>query len=328
HDDTIGHGWALDFLRRVVDADRVGHAYLLTGPAHIGKTHLATRFAAMVNCIGTASPCGVCTACVKTFRGTHPDVILIEPDGDHVKIDQIRRLQYHLSLSPLEGRRRVCIITDLHTATLEASNALLKTLEEPPSRVILIATATDAGLLLPTIVSRCQTLSLRAVPADEIERAILARWPDRPDDARLVARLAAGRVGWALRAMDDAHILAERRERLDELREILRQGRAGRIRAAERLSRQDDLLDTARLWQSWWRDVMLLHGGCSELLVNDDEADALRQVADQCDLTAAQKAIRSIEACMQQLDQNVNARLALEVMLLSWGRVHVTSSQV
>jgi DNA polymerase-3 subunit delta' len=181
---------------------------------------------------------------------------------------------------------------------------------------------------LPTIVSRCQVLPLRAVPAAVIESALLRRWPDRGDDARLVSRLAAGRVGWAIRAMEDATVLAGRRERMSELGDILRQGRAGRIQLAERLSREDDLPEVARLWQSWWRDVMLLREGCDELMVNADQADTVREAAAQCDLATAQSAVRGIETFLQQINQNVNARLALEVMLLGWNRLRLTSSQV
>ena len=315
---VIGHPWAVELLGRAISAQRIAHTYLFTGPANTGKAHLARELAAALNCTGDAPPCRVCIPCLKTMRGVHPDVTLVEPDSDKFKIDQVRELQRNLSLSPYEGRWRVCLMTDFQTATVEAANALLKTLEEPPSRVVLILTATEASLLLPTIVSRCQVLPLRAVPLLEIERALIERWHVPQAQARVLARLSAGRVGWAIRAAQDAAILVRRQQRIEELQELLQKGRAAKILAAERLSEREDLAEMIRFWQTWWRDVVLLCSGCEELVTHLDCLSPLRHQAQQSDLAAAEKALRYTEAALTQLEQNVNPRLALEVLLLSW----------
>ena len=319
--EIIGHEWAVEYLRRVIDSQHVAHAYLITGSASIGKTHLAMGMTSALNCTGDVPPCGSCRACVKIARGTHPDVTLVEPDGDRIKIDQVRGLQYELALSPHEGRWRVCIMTDFQTATVEAANALLKVLEEPPSRVVMILTATDASLLLPTIVSRCQVLPLRAVPLQQIARVLQERWHEPEERAMVLARLSAGRPGWAIRAVEDPSILEGRQHHIEELGDLLQQGRAARIQAAERLSKRQDLADIVRLWQVWWRDVTLICSGCEELVTNLDFMDALRQSADQCYLARAEAALRGTGITLQQFEQNVNSRLALEVLLLSWPRL-------
>ena len=261
-----------------------------------------------------------CEACQRVRQGAHPDVTLVEPQDGRLKSDQVRGLQRELALSPYQGRWRVCIITEFQWATPEAANALLKTLEEPPARAVLLLTATDASLLLPTIVSRCQVVPLRAVPEHEIKRALMERWRVQEPTATLVARLAAGRIGWAIRAMEDPALLASRREQIEELLHIVGQGPAARLRAAEKLAGRQDLADTLRLWQSWWRDLMLLGSGCAELVVNLDYEQTLRQQAQRYDLRQAKAAVRSVEAALQQLEQNVNPRLALEVLLLGWQR--------
>lgn len=318
---TIGHEWAVDYLRGAIKSQRISHAYLFTGPAHVGKTHLAKEMAAALNCLGDTPPCGTCSACVRTEKGTHPDVTLVEPEGRRLKIDQFRELQHTLSLSPVEGRWRVCIITDFQQATTQAANALLKTLEEPPSRVVLLLTATDADLLLPTIVSRCQVLALRAVPVARLQETLRERLDGQEKRARLIARLSGGKVGWALSAIEEEDKLVKRREHIETLLDLLEEGRAARIQAAERLSKAKDLPEIIKLWQGWWRDVLLVSSDCKDLVVNIDFMDSLCQTAEQYNFAEAEEAVRDLEATLEQLDQNVNARLALEVLLLSWHQI-------
>ncbi len=318
---TIGHEWAVDYLCGVIQSQHISHAYLFTGPAHIGKTHLAKEMAAALNCLGNASPCGKCSACIRTEEGTHPDVTLVEPEGRRLKIDQVRDLQHTLSLSPVEGRWRVCIITDFQQATTQAANALLKTLEEPPGKVVLLLTATDADLLLPTIVSRCQVLALRAVPRARLKEALRERLDGQEERAELIARLSGGQVGWALSAIEEDDRLEKRREHIETLLDLLRQGRAARIQAAERLSKVKDLPGIIKLWQGWWRDVLLASCDCKDLIVNIDFMDSVCQTAEQYAFTEAEEAVRGLEKTLEQLDQNVNARLALEVLLLSWHQI-------
>ena len=306
------------FLQRAVERQQIAQSNLFVGAASIGKTHLALELASALNCLDDAAPCGICGVCVRTAKGVHPDVTLVEPDGGRLKIDQIRALQHTLSLSPREGRRRVCIVTDFQTATVEAANAFLKTLEEPPARVVIILTATDAGLLPPTIVSRCQLLSLHMVSTQAIESALIERWRLDKERARLLARLAAGRAGWAIRAANDPSLLEQRKQRFTEWRELLPQGAAAKIRAAEKLSKQEDLMEIVLLWQTWWRDVVLFSSGCEDLVVNTDLSDTLGQLAGRYDLGQAQAALGGTVTTLQQFEQNVNPRLALEVLFLSW----------
>ena len=324
---TIGHEFAIQVLQRAIQTQRIAHCYLLTGPTRIGKSHLALEMASALNCADAASPCGECSVCRSMARGAHPDLVMILPDGDHIKIDRIRRAQHELALSPYEGEWRVCIAPDFHRATVQASNAFLKTLEEPPSRVVIILTATDAGLLLPTIVSRCQVLPLRAVSGATIERALIERWHEREDVARLLARISGGKAGWAIQAAENPSILAQRQERLDDLLSLLEQGSAARIQAAERLGKRKDLSEVLGVWQTWWRDVVLHSASCADLAVNLDYRDSLARVADQCDRREAGQALRAIETTMKRLEQNVNPRLALEAMLLRWRRVSPGATQ-
>jgi DNA polymerase-3 subunit delta' len=318
---TVGHDWAVALLDRAVRTEHVAHAYLFTGPANIGKTHLAKELAAALNCTGEVPPCGACRACTRIAQQTHPDLTFVEPDGTRIKIDQVRQLQRQLALSPVEGRWRVCLITEFQAATVEAANALLKTLEEPAPRVVIVLTAIDASLLLPTIVSRCQMLPLRAVPLGVAERVLCERFGVPEGLSRILARLSAGRIGWAIRAAQDPSMLAQRQRRLEELLHLSRQGRAARVQAAERLAKNEELPEVLRLWETWWRDIVLVCSGCEDLLVNVDLLQTVHQHARQCDLARAEAATSGIGSALHQLEQNVNPRLVLEVLLLSWPRL-------
>jgi len=172
---VVGHEWAIDLLKRQHLAGRLPQSLLLTGPLNAGKGTLAQYWAQFLNCVGQTKPCGRCLSCRKVISGNHPDVRILDDDHQALKIDQIRALQHELSLSPVEGQYRVAVLCNFERATTGAANALLKTLEEPASQVVLILTAPDPGSLLPTIVSRCQMLTLRLLPSEQIIAALQNR---------------------------------------------------------------------------------------------------------------------------------------------------------
>ncbi|NLG27578.1 MAG: DNA polymerase III subunit [Chloroflexi bacterium] len=316
---TIGHSWVTDLLQHAIATQRVGHAYLITGPAHIGKATLAREFAAALVCSGAERPCGQCRACRQVAADAHPDVLAVAAQDGTLKIDQVRDLQRDLALSPHSARYRIALLLDMHLATEEAGNALLKTLEEPASRAVLVLTATDASMLLPTVISRCQTLALRGVPAPTIALALQARNVAAPQ-AELLARLAAGRVGWALRAAADSELLCQRTSDIDVLLRALQGGRLERLRAAEALSDRERgaLPELANLGQTLWRDVLFVAKDCEDLVVNLDRLDVLRHLAGQCTAEQAAAACNSVDRLLELLQQNVTAKQAFEDMLLSW----------
>lgn len=315
---VVGHTWALDLLHHQHQAGRVPQSLLITGPPQVGKSTLGRYFAQFLNCRDEQTrPCGQCPSCRKVISGNHPDVRIFDDDTEALKIDQIRELQRELALSPLEGQYRVTLLANFERATTGAANALLKTLEEPAARVVLILTASDIGALLPTIVSRCQILTLRLLPDAEILPALQTRWQTEPAQAELLTQLATGRLGWAVRALEDESFVERRLRRLDDLLDLLRMHRAERLAYAQAASRDSAALrETFILWLTIWRDLLLLKSGSRTKIINLDWQEILQKVARQTTLTQVNSMIANLQNALLNLERNVNPRLNLEVVLL------------
>ncbi|MBE7467861.1 MAG: DNA polymerase III subunit delta' [Anaerolineae bacterium] len=315
---VVGHEWALDLLNRQQAAGRVPQALLLTGPPNVGKSTVARFWAQQLNCQQTPAPCGQCPSCRKIISGNHPDVRIFDSDDQALKIDDIRNLQRELSLSPNEGRYRVVVLANFERATLSAANALLKTLEEPASQAILVLTATDPGALLPTIVSRCQMLALRLLPHGLVVEALREHWRAEPEQAELLAQLAAGRLGWTVKALHDTELLSRREQHLQELISLLQAGRAERLAYAHQLSRDGAMLrEVLTLWLTIWRDLLLLQSGAAQTkIMNLNWQERLQQLAGHSSLAEASQMVARLRTALINLERNVNPRLSLEVLLL------------
>jgi DNA polymerase III subunit delta' len=307
----------------------------LTGPNGVGKATLARAFAQALNCSGQLDrrPCGVCDSCRRFAAGAHPDFRSVDRTsgaGDerrarapkNIPIESVRALQHDAALTSHLGGYKVYLIDGAEDLSDQAKDALLKTLEEPPPRVVIALTCTDIGLLPLTIVSRCQVVKLSAVAVDEIAARLTSAHGVDAEAADLIAHLSNGRPGRAIELAGDADALAARAATLEEIRGLDAGGRAGRLKEAERFAaehgRSADA--TARRLEAllgWWRDVLLVRTGCEELVVNRDQLEPLRARAASLSPDQIQGAIRTIEQTEQYLQENVQPRLALEAMALA-----------
>jgi DNA polymerase-3 subunit delta' len=352
-------------LRRSLVEDQVGHAYLFYGPEGIGKRATALAYARALNCTDNAARaggdfCGVCRSCRMITVGTHPDVRLLTPETTGGKtvipIDAIRTkvgespshplpLREDAHLKPLEGRYKVYVLDPANRPGLQedAGNALLLTVEEPPPHVVIILISSRPSAVLPTLVSRCRPVRFMLAPREEIVDALLATERVTPEQARAIAGMAAGRIGWALAAAENPQVLATRQALLEALDHLLPAGRPAALKLAERLhqlalatavpgegdeengkersstdrlvrQRLPELLDMVA---SVWRDLILGELEQPAMRINIDHAAMLDRHAGRISLDALRDGLHTIMQTKRLIERNANIDLALERMWMA-----------
>ncbi len=339
----IGHAEAVALLRRGALLDRVSHAYLVTGPRGVGRRTLALELAKTLNCLAepAARPCNACRQCRLIDRGVHPDVRVVKRASDRKTIllrasggspprdftDNVEFIQSDAQLRPADGRKKIYVILNAEDLQPEAANRLLKTIEEPTAYVHFVLTATDRGAVLPTIVSRCQELPLRPVRRPDLARALVERGLADPGRAARLAALANGRPGWALASATDAAVFDVHQGDLRHLRDALSADRLSRLvmarGLADRWSAQPDAVRaTLRAWLGWWRDLLLTQLGLGDRAVDagaDESGAAAAAGVVRADQARAAQAL--VQRTLADLESNVNARLALDLLMLRLPRV-------
>ena len=309
-DAIIGHHQILKQLYHAIASNRVAGAYLFVGVANVGKETVALNFAKSINCrTSDEGACGTCLSCRKADDGNHPDLQIIRPSGAWIKIDQIRELQKRIIYRPLEGVRKVYILTEAERMNLEAANCLLKTLEEPPADSGLILLTTNLDALLPTIRSRCQIIPFHPLVVSELAGHLMERFDMDESQALRVATTAGGAVGKALTLLQDG---ASFDEEIPEI--MIANNRLDAFRIAEKWTQQPEALDHL---VTWYRDLVLLHQGApTDLLTHVHHVEQLKQLTARYSRLQLQSAIKAIFETKVLLQRNVNATLALEVLAL------------
>jgi DNA polymerase-3 subunit delta' len=249
----------------------------------------------------------------------HPDLTVVQrQEGDRdLKIDAVRDLQRTLSLAPYMSNYRVALLLNFEEANPNAANAVLKTLEEPNPRVVLLVTAESSEALLPTIVSRCEVVRLRPVPLEQVAGGLRDLHSVEPEQARLLAHIASGRPGYAVHLSQNPEILDQRQTWLDEQRNLLTGDRVARFAYAEGMSKDKEQLPQQLLvWLAYWRDVLMRVSRSQAPLVNLDRAEEINRLAEGLDLSTARQTVLSLERTLDELRTNINLRLAAETLLL------------
>lgn len=324
YEAVLGQSRPIAVLTGAVVSQRVHHAYLFTGPDGVGKKRVALAFAQALNCVGGAAetgvPCGVCRPCQKITQGIHPDVSMIEPDRTKarwvVKIDAVREITRQVTFKPYEGRRRVVMIDDAHTVTVEGGNAFLKTLEEPTGDTVFVLLSSQPRALLTTIRSRCQALRFAPLPV-EVLRGVLVAQGIEPELATLAASFSEGSVSRAL-ALCQEGALEVRKQLLEDVVALQGADALAVFDMASDLARADadDLRARLDFLRIFLRDVMLCKSAVpGERIANQDLLDRVERVADRMSLDTVVRHLDRISEVERGISHYVDARLLLEDLL-------------
>lgn len=318
--DIKGQEFALKRIQTDVKKGRLSGAYLLTGPSGVGKKLTAISFAKVLNCKeDTLRGCNKCSSCLRMEKGNHPNLRIVTPEGESIKIEQIRSLKAEAGYKIYEGRKRVWIIDEAEKLTQEASNSLLKIMEEPPGDLILILITHVPRLLPPTVISRCKTVQFSALSRQHVSEILRGKLQVSESLIQLISQLAQGSVSEALRFIRQEEILQEREAIFRLVKE--RRSLPSRVfKLSERwcMKENQEIETLLNMVLFFLRDILMLKMGVSFFVINQDKLDELIRLKDTFSFSEVYTGIEAVNKSKTFIQANVSTQLVLEGM---WMRI-------
>ena len=321
-DRVVGHKDIIMHLQNAIGSEKVSHAYIFSGEAGSGKKLLANLFAMVLQCETQGmDPCLECASCKKAANKNHPDIIHVTHEKPNsIGIDEIRtQVTADAGIKPYTGPYKIYIINDAHLLTLQAQNALLKTIEEPPSYVVMMLLTDNMDALLPTITSRCVNLTLKAVGDDMVKEYLMERLQIPDYQAEIDASIAKGNIGKA-RKLATSEEFSELTE--NALKMARRSGESDLYEMVESIKAltkdKQNIYDYLDLFLVWFRDVLLFKATREiDGLVFKQEINYIRERAKMSSYEGLELIIEAIEKAKVRLRANVNFDLVLELLFLT-----------
>lgn len=317
--DIFGHDKQIALLKGFIEQNRLPHALLFYGMEGIGKKTTALVFAKALNCLReNKDACDDCSSCRKVDHKNHLDVVLLEAEGQFIKIQAVRDLQQQMKFKPWEGKKRVCIIDDAEKMNDIAANALLKTLEEPSASNIMILISARPHQLPATVVSRCQQLKFNPPAENDVAAFLEARLSLEAKAAQSLASSSAGSIARAIQLSKGAY-LGMRDEVMEIINQENMQNPLTRLSLTRRFGEdREEILEKLGILRMCYRDVLFFREtGGKKGLINRDRMDIVKPLAEKMSVEDVLNNIKIIDGTSQAIELYADKTLALEVMMLS-----------
>jgi len=330
---VVGHHRILEFLERTIVNDSTAHALLLVGPRTVGKMSIAKQFANFIICENNTGKdtkleklgCGQCPNCLTFSKGLYADYYLLERDVDektgkskqNISVKQVRELQTRLSKHSFQNSYKIVIVPEAETMSEEASNSLLKFLEEPTPKTIIMLLTPSKDIILPTIISRCQMLNFPVVSREDIYQELIKRG-NAPDVALEIASIAEGRTTLAFKFNDDAEFYKDYKEKIKKILTLLQSSKSGRFIFIDKMVSKnyskENALETLNVLSSLLRDIELIKNNSERFLSHRYLKPELRELAGQN--IPAKQLLQEIEKSRKLIYQNVSIKFVFENLLI------------
>lgn len=320
--DVVGHKDILKYISSAVENNRVSHAYILNGERGSGKKMLANLFAMTLLCeTGDNEPCGKCHSCKQAESGNHPDIIRVTHEKPNsISVDDIRtQVNNTVDIKPYQGPYKVYIIPQADMMTPQAQNAILKTIEEPPSYAVFLLLTENAETLLPTINSRCVMLKLRNIKDTLIKKYLMENLEIPDYKADMCTAFAQGNMGRAIMLANSDHFNEIREKAVQLLKHINEMELNEIVAAVKNISVYKlEITDYLDIIMIWYRDV-LLYKATKEIdkVVFKDQLQSIKEQARKSSYEGIELILESLEKAKARLKANVNFDLVMELLFLT-----------
>ena len=320
--EILGHEQIIEHLQNAIKLQKVSHAYILDGEEEAGKKMLARAFAQTLQCKrGGVEPCGECHSCKQAMSGNQPDIIAVTHEKPaSIGVEDIRgQLCGDIQIKPYSSPYKIYIVDEAEKMTIQAQNAILKTIEEPPAYGVILLLTTNAAAFLPTILSRCVTLKLRPVKNEIIKPYLMEKYHIPDYQSEVCTAFARGNVGKAKR-LAQSEQFAELKSHLIHLLRHLRDMEVYELTEAVRSASEykTEINDYLDLMALWFRDVLLFKATRQiEGLVFTEEINDISAQAQKSSYEGLERILKALEKAKVRLNANVNFELTMELLMLT-----------
>ncbi len=321
--DIVGQEQIKEHLGNAIRMNKVSHAYIINGERNAGKEFIAKTFAMALQCENRQDiePCGECHSCRQALGGNHPDIIFVthEKPGS-IGVDDIRsQINGDVAIKPYSGPKKIYIVNEGEKMTVQAQNALLKTLEEPPQYAVILILTTNVDTFLPTILSRCVTLNMKPVKDSQIRKYLMGNMEIPDYKADICVAFARGNLGKARLLAKSEEFDKVKEEAITLLKYINEMELSEVVEAIKKINEYKlDVNDYLDILSIWYRDVLLFKATHDvNNLIFKEEIQYIKKVADRSAYEGIEKIIDALEKSKQRLSANVNFDLTMELLLLA-----------